>query len=87
MASSRARPSVVGSLVNEYSALASITSFTDHELKAIFSKSEMAAINTLLADMRAATTENQKRARLVRNINKYADVLLKIVRKLGGVPI
>ena len=87
MPSSRSRPDVVKQLVNEYSLLASVTSFRDHELKGIFSRKEMEAINQFLADMKAATTENQKKAKLANNINSYAGVLLKMLRKFGGIPV
>lgn len=87
MPSSRARPDVVEQLVSEYSTLASVTSFTEHELKAIFTKKEMETVNDLLLEMKTATSENEKRAKLIKNINKYSGVVLKLVRKFGGVPL
>ena len=87
MPSKRSRKDVVSNLVTEYSTLASTTSFTDHELKAIFTSKEMETINDLLVDMKEATSENEKRAKLAGGINKYAGVLLKMLRKFGGMPV
>lgn len=87
MPSSRSRADVVGKLVSEYSTLASVTAFTEHELKAIFTKAEMQTINDLLVEMKNATSENEKKAKLVNNIKKYSGVLLKMIRKFGGIPI
>lgn len=87
MPSKRARKDVVDNLVTEYSTLASITSFTAHELKAIFTEKEMKEINDLLVEMKSATSENDKKTKLINNIQKYSGVVLKLLRKFGGVPV
>ena len=34
-----------------------------------------------------ANSENEKTLKLIKNIKQYSGVLLKIVRKFGGIPI
>ena len=85
--SKRARKNVVEKLVTEYSSLATTTAFTELQLQAIFTEAEMKTVNDLLLEIKSATTENKKKAALVANIDKYSGVVLKMLRKLGGVPV
>lgn len=87
MPSTRARAEVVEAFVSEYATLASVTAFTEHQLKQIFDQDEMKEINDFLVEMNSATNENGKRAKLIEGIEKYADVVLKLVRKVGGIPV
>ena len=84
MPSARSRKDVVSSLVTEYSTLASTTSFTDHELRAIFTRKEMETINDLLVDMKKATSENQKKSEACRGYQQIRWRLAKNAQEVWG---
>ena len=69
-------------LTTKYSKMASMTIFTQHELEQTFTEEEIEKLEGLLTEMRTATDDNERNAKLVASIDKVAGVVLKLIKKV-----
>jgi len=65
---------------NEYLQAAHVLPFTGLEIKSVFSETEIAEVNKFLAEMKAATADNQKQSEAIRNYSAIAGKLLKLAK-------
>ncbi|MEO1193442.1 MAG: hypothetical protein AAFY02_16895 [Pseudomonadota bacterium] len=75
-------PDIVQDLTSTYSKLASLTTFTQHEIERTFTQEEAERLETLLDEMRKATDDNARKTLLITRIDEFSGVILKIAKKV-----
>lgn len=83
---SRINDEIVSSVTKEYEVAATWLPFTALAIKEVFSTEELEALKVFIADMKNATDENERKAKLINNVSKYAGTIVKLL-KMGKIVI
>lgn len=77
-------PAVLHELLDAYSALASVTRFTQHEISEVFTAEQAIAAAAMINQLQRATSEQQRIMLLTKHIEPWGGVILKLLRTVGG---
>lgn len=78
----RVDPEIVKGVTEDYKKAASWLPFSALEIKQVFSEEELKELEAFADEMKKATSENDRKARLQNNIARFGGVVVKLL-KLG----
>ena len=68
---------IISEISNEYKEASYWLPFDALEIKEVFTEEELNLLKEFIDEMDTATNENERKAKLINNINKYGDILIK----------
>ena len=68
---------IINEISNEYKEASYWLPFDALEIKEVFTEEELNLLKEFIDEMDTATNENERKAKLINNINKYGDILIK----------
>jgi len=73
-------------ITKEYEEASTWLPYSALEIKEVFSEEELEKLEEFIADMINATNENERKAKLIANVSKYAGPVVKLL-KMGKIAI
>jgi hypothetical protein len=76
----RLNSSIVSAVTTEYEDTSTWLPYSALEIKDVFSAEELEVLDEFIADMKNATDENARKAKLISNVSKYAGTVVKLLK-------
>lgn len=71
---------IVSAVTAEYEDTSTWLPYSALEIKEVFSPEELEELDEFIADMKNATDENTRKAKLINNVSKYAGTVVKLLK-------
>jgi hypothetical protein len=71
---------IVNSVTKEYEDTSTWLPYSALEIKEVFDTDQLKELDVFIADMKNATDENARKAKLINNVSKYAGTVVKLLK-------